>query len=299
MKILVSGASGLVGSALVPDLEKKGHEVYRLVRRLPKANERKIFWDPDCEEIEQEALEGFDAVIHLGGESIAEGRWTAAKKARIRESRVQSTDFLSRTLAALSRPPKTFACASATGFFGNRGDEELTENSPPGEGFLAEVCREWEAATAPAEEKGVRVLHLRFGVILSEKGGAFTKMLPPFKLGIGGKLGDGKQYVSWIALTDVVRAISYLLEKTEMVGAVNLVSPDPVTNEEWTRTLGEVLHRPTFFRMPAFAAKIAFGEMAEEALLASVKVVPQKLQESGFQFEHPELKETFESLLSS
>ena len=290
MKILVTGASGLVGSALIPYLTAKGHEVLRLVRSAPRAEAAEIRWDTE-KGIETPArLEGLDAVVHLAGENISEGRWTDEKKARIRDSRVKGTRTLSEALARLDDPPKILISASAIGFYGDRGEEVLNEQSAAGDDFLAEVCREWELATRPAATKGTRVVNLRFGVILSREGGALAKMLTPFKLGVGGRVGSGEQYMSWITLDDVVGAIYFALTNEALHGPVNIVAPQPVTNEQFTKTLGHVLSRPTLFPAPAFALRLAFGEMADALLLSSMRVEPLRLKESGYVFQYPELE---------
>lgn len=290
MKILVTGASGLVGTALSPALKAAGHEVYRLVRSAPNSAAGEISWDPEQGTIDAASLEGMDAVIHLAGENVSEGRWTDEKKRRIRESRSKGTRLLSETLAQLKKKPRTLLSASATGFYGDRGDEVLTEQSASGSDFLSEVCREWELATQPAAQSGIRVANLRFGVILTGKGGALKKMLTPFKLGVGGKLGSGEQYMSWIALEDAVGAILFALETESLRGPVNVVAPHPVTNLEFTKTLGGALSRPTIFSIPKFAARLAFGEVADALLLSSARVEPLRLKEAGFQFKYPELE---------
>src|SRR2546423_1811029 len=243
MKILVAGASGLVGSALIPSLESDGAEINRLVRSSPKANE--IEWHPNHGQIDATRLEGFDAIINLSGENIAEGRWTDEKKRKIHDSRVNGTHLLAEAIAKLTQRPRAFLCASATGFYGDRDDEMLDETSDSGDGFLADVCREWERATAPAAKAGVRVVNLRFGPILARESGMLGKMLTPFKMGMGGKVGSGKQYISWVAIEDVVGAMKLALADGSIHGPLNVVSPNPVRNEEFTRTLGEVLSRPT------------------------------------------------------
>jgi uncharacterized protein len=296
MKILISGATGLVGSALVPTLRARGDEVVSLVRATPKPGE--IEWHPNQDMIDSAALEGFDAVVHLAGESIAEGRWTDEKKRRIYDSRVKGTLLLSKTLAALSSKPRVFLCASATGFYGNRGNELLDEQSSAGDGFLSEVCRDWEKATEPAQQSGVRVVNLRFGPILAREGGMLGKMLTPFKLGMGGKVGSGKQYISWVAIDDVVAGMRLALDDDSVHGPLNIVAPNPVTNEEFTETLGKVLSRPTIFAMPEFAARLAFGEMADEMLLVSQRVAPKKLHDNGYAFKYPELEPAFRIYLA-
>ncbi len=297
MNILVSGSHGLVGSALVPFLTEGGHRVTRLVRAIPRAEKGEINWDPEAGKIDAASLEGLDAVVHLSGESIASGRWTAEKKARIRDSRTKGTRLLSESLAGLAKPPKVFVCASAVGYYGNRGAELLRETSPPGSDFVAEVCRAWEASTEPAGGKGIRLVNLRIGIVLSAAGGALAKMLPPFRMGVGGKIGDGKQYMSWIAIDDLVGIISHALRSDALAGPVNAVTPNPVTNAEFTRTLGRVLRRPTIFPMPAFAARLAFGEMADALLLASARVEPAKLLASGYGFRFQELEPALRHLL--
>ncbi len=296
MKILVAGAGGLVGSALVLSLESDGAEINRLVRSSPKANE--IEWHPNHGGIDATRLEGFDAIINLAGENIAEGRWTDEKKRKIRDSRVDGTHRLSEAIAKLATKPRVFLCASATGFYGDRDDEILDETSDSGGGFLANVCRDWEGATEPAAKAGVRVVNLRFGPILAREGGMLGKMLTPFKLGMGGKVGSGKQYISWVAIDDVIGAIKLALADESIHGPLNVVSPNPVTNEEFTKTLGEVLSRPTVMSIPAFAARLAFGEMADEMLLVSQRVAPKKLNEAGYQFKHPELESALRHYLA-
>ncbi len=295
MKIVVAGASGLVGSALVSKLKAEGAEVTRLVRSAAKSGE--IEWHPDRGSIDAPAMEGFDAVINLAGDGIADGRWTEEKKRRILDSRVNGTRLLSETMANLSRKPATFINASAVGFYGSRGDELVDEDSGPGEGFLASVCRQWESATAPAEQAGIRVVKLRLGVILTKDGGIMGSMLRPFKLGLGGKVGSGQQVISWIAMDDVVAAISFILHTESLRGPINAVAPQPVTNEEFTRTLGRVLSRPTFMAMPAFAARLAFGEMADEMMLSSTRVAGKVLNDAGFKFQYPELEGAVRAML--
>ena len=296
MKVLVSGSSGLIGSALVGAWANAGHEAVRLVRRGTGLDGAEVGWDPATGRIDAAALEGLDAVVHLAGESIA-GRWTPRKKSAIRGSRVDGTRLLCETLAGLDAPPDLLVCASAVGFYGNRGDERLTEESGPGDGFLADVCREWEAATRPAEERGIRVVSLRLGMVLSRRGGALAQMLLPFRLGLGGPVGSGRQWWSWIALDDVVAAVDHVLATPGLRGPVNLVSPEPVTNREFARALGRVLRRPAFLPMPAFAARLALGEMADAAILASVRATPLRLLESGFAFAHPSLEPALQHIL--
>lgn len=291
MNILVSGSTGLVGTALIPLLTTQGHEVVRLVRSKSKSPSKEmIHWNPEANYIDAAGLEGLDAVVHLAGENIAGARWSASQKARIRDSRVNGTRLLCETLSQLAKPPTTLVCASAIGFYGDRGDELITETSAPGTSFLCDVCREWEAAAEPARQKGIRVVHARFGIILSPAGGALAKMLFPFKMGVGGVIGTGRQYMSWITLDDAVGAIAHALTTPTLSGPVNVVAPHPVTNHEFTKTMGKVLGRPTILPMPAFAARLAFGEMANELLLGGANVKPVRLQESGYSFRFPELE---------
>src|SRR6185436_11114134 len=296
MKILVSGSHGLVGTALVKSLEAAGHEVFSLVRYAPHTK-TEIEWSPDRYSIALARIEGFDAVVSLAGESIAEGRWTEDKKRRIRESRVKGTKLLGDALANLTVPPKTFICASAIGYYGSSGDDILTEDSPAGDDFLAHVCSEWEQATALATEKGIRVVNTRFGVVLDTKGGALAKMLGPFRLGLGGKVGSGKQWMSWIALADVVEGIKFALAKDSLQGPVNFVAPNPVTNAEFTKTLGKALSRPTLFPIPAFGVRLLFGEMGEALLLGSQRVAPKRLMAEGYQFQYVQLDAALAKIL--
>ena len=297
MNVLVSGSSGLVGSALIPLLTTRGMVVRRLVRQRGERGGDDVFWDPQAGHIEREKLEGLDAVIHLAGENIAGGRWTQDQKRKIRESRVEGTRFLAETLAKLDRRPRALICASATGYYGNRGDELVDEDSSPGTGFLADVSQAWEQATEPARQAGIRVVNVRFGVILSAHGGALRKMLLPFRLGLGGRIGSGRQYLSWISIEDAIGAIYQALTDESLSGPVNVVSPEPVTNREFTRTLGKVLHRPTVFPLPAVAARVVMGEMADELLLASTRVRPKRLLAAGYSFRHPELETALRAVL--
>jgi hypothetical protein len=296
MQIVVSGASGLVGSALAPLLASAGHQVRRLVRGST-ATEADIRWDPLAGSIDRRALAGCDAVVHLAGENIAGRRWSMAQKQKIRVSRVESTKLLAAALVALSPRPSVWVSASAIGFYGDRGDEMLDEASPPGEGFLPDVCHQWEEATRPAADAGIRVVNVRFGVVLSPQGGALKTMLPPFRFGLGGRLGSGGQYMSWIALDDAVRAIQQALTVDSLHGPANLVAPQPATNAEFTKTLGRVLGRPTIFPMPAPIARLAFGEMADALLLSSARVRPTRLAQSGFTFAWPQLEGALQHML--
>ncbi len=298
MRVLVSGSHGLVGTALIKSLEAAGHEIFRLVRHAP-GSAPEIEWSPDRYSIAISLLEGFDAVVHLAGESIAEGRWNEERKQRIRESRVKGTKLLSDSLANLTRLPKTFISASAIGYYGDRGDEILTEESAPGSDFLADVCVEWEKVTELAAEKGIRVVNTRFGIILSQDGGALEKMLTPFRMGVGGRVGNGKQWMSWIALDDVVGALSFALANETLRGPVNFVAPEPMRNSEFTKTLGRVLSRPTLFPIPAFGVRLAFGEMADALLLSSQRVEPKKLIEARYQFRHSALDAAMRHVLAT
>ena len=292
-RILVTGVSGPIGTALMPLLRVSGYEIVRLVHGSASGPDQ-ITWNAD-RTLAPDSVSGFDAVIHLAGESIV-GRWTDAKKARIRDSRVIGTRALVAALLMAQRRPRTLISASAIGYYGSRGAEILREESSSGNDFLAGVCREWEAAGQAAAAAGIRTANTRFGVVLSAEGGALPKMLTPFRLGVGGRIGDGRQWWSWVSVRDVAGAIQHVL-KTDLSGPVNVVSPDPVTNAEFTRTLASVLSRPAVFPMPAFAARLAFGQMADELLLASQRVEPAKLQSSGYKFEHPDLREALEDIL--
>ena len=288
MNILVTGSAGLIGSALISYLSGNQHRIVRLVRHAQLGADE-IYWNPAGGILDPKDLEGLDAVVHLAGESIASGRWTKEKKRRIRESRLQGTQLLAQSLSRLFDPPKVLVSVSAVGYYGDRGDEPLDEESKPGTGFLAELCRQWEGATQAALMRGIRVVIPRVGLVLSAKGGALELMLPVFRLGIGGKIGTGRQYMSWIALEDLVGVINHLIQNKSIHGPVNAVSPNPATNREFTQSLARALSKPSVFALPAFAARIAFGKMANELLLASARVSPARLVESGFEFRFPEL----------
>ena len=297
MHVLITGSSGLVGRALTEFLAASGDRVRRLVRSKPQRDRDELHWDPQRGVLDVRALEGLDAVVHLAGENIAEGRWTAERKLRIRSSRVESTRLLAQAVARLERPPEVFVSASAIGYYGHRPNEILREDSHSGSGFLPSVCREWEAAVEPAERKGIRSVRLRFGMVLSANGGALARMVGPFCMGVGGTIGRGDQYVSWVALDDAVGAIHHALATEALAGPVNVVSPQSVTNRRFTKTLGRVLGRPTVVRMPAFAARLAFGQMADELLLASTRVEPARLLATGYAFGYPELEGALQHLL--
>lgn len=295
MKILVTGATGLIGTALIPVLKSEGHDVTRLVRRRPR-EASDIQWDPAAGTINSSGIEGFDAVIHLAGESIASGRWTHARKDRILRSRAEGTRLLAESLVRLQQPPRVLVSASAIGYYGNRGIETLSETSEPGPGFLSLVCRAWEAATKPALDKGIRVVNVRTGIVLSTRGGALRKMLLPFWLGVGGKVGNGEQYMSWISRTDLCRVFLHAVRTESLKGPVNAVAPSPVTNAVFTKALGAAMHRPTFLPLPAFAVRLIFGEMGDELLLASTRVIPARLVASGFFFKDREIGPTLERI---
>jgi uncharacterized protein (TIGR01777 family) len=295
--IAVSGASGLIGAAVVRDLTQKSHQATPLVRREARPGE--ISWDPAGGRLDPADLEGLDGVIHLAGEPVG-ARWTRGRKARIRDSRVRGTRLLSETLARLRRKPEVMISASAIGIYGNRGEEVLTETSPPGDGareFLVSVTQDWEAAADPARAAGIRVVHPRFGVVLSPRGGALKKLLPPFRLGLGGRLGNGSQWMSWISIDDAVGAILHLLATGRVHGPVNTTALEPLTNREFTDKVGQVLGRPTSFPVPAGALRLALGEMADATLLASTRVLPSRLLESGYRFQHPSLDSALRHML--
>jgi hypothetical protein len=296
MRILVTGSHGLIGSALVAALEREGHDVVRVVRG--PAGPGEVHWDPAAGELDLSGTDKIDAAVHLAGEGIAEKRWTSEQKRRIVDSRVASTDLLARSLAAAGHRPSVLVSGSAVGIYGDRGDVVIDEDSPAGAGFLAEVCRQWEAATAPASDAGIRVVHARSGIVLSPEGGALKRQLPLFKVGIGGRLGSGRQYQSWIALDDEVVAIMFALENESLSGPVNLTAPHPVTNAEFTKTLGAVLGRPTVVAAPKFGLSAVLGhELVSEMLLAGQRVMPMRLLGSGYTFRYPELEPALRSLL--
>jgi uncharacterized protein (TIGR01777 family) len=295
MRILVSGSTGFLGTSLVETLAGQGHAIARLVRpgtsRKVAAGERApaVPWDPLAGQFDAAGAEGAEALIHLAGASIAGGRWNAAHKELLRTSRVSATRHLIGALAKLQSPPRVIVAASAIGYYGNRGDETLTETSAPGNNFLAGLCREWEAETARGAEFGARVVNLRFGIILAAHGGALPRMALPFKLGAGGRLGDGRQWMSWLTLPEVISIIQFGLAQSGLAGPVNAVTPNPVRNEEFTRVLSKTLHRPALFPAPAFMLRLALGEMADALLLISQKVMPSKLADSGYAFLQPGL----------
>ena len=293
MKVLITGASGLIGKALQKSFAEKGYEML-LASRTEPTDARHILWSIEQGFADPEKLEGIDAVVHLAGESVSGLRWTDEKKKAIRDSRVLGTRNVVDAVSKLKHKPKVFVAASATGFYGERGDEEVTESSAIGNNFLAGVSREWEAESRRAEDAGIRTVLLRSGIVLSKDGGALATMLTPFRLGVGGVIGSGKQWMSWISLDDEIAVINFAIGNEILRGAVNAVSPNPVTNEEFTKTLGEILYRPTFLPLPEFAVSMVFGEMGDALLLASTKVIPKRLEDAGFEFKYPQLKSAIE-----
>jgi hypothetical protein len=289
-RILITGASGLIGSRLVAALRADGFAVAALVRREPRPGGEEIRWEPEGGQLDPAAVEGFDAVIHLAGENIAAGRWTPQRKQLILRSRMEGTDLLCRTLAILQRRPRVLVSASAVGYYGHRGDELVDESSPPGKGFLAEVSRQWEVSTQAAKDAGIRVVNLRLGMVLSAAGGALPRMLGPFKAGLGGVVGSGRQYVSWIAIDDLVGAVCFAIATEDLAGPVNAVSPGAVTNREFVATLARVLHRPAVVPLPAIAVRLMYGEMGQSLLLEGARVQPAKLLQGGFSFRYPDLE---------
>jgi len=297
MRVVVSGSSGLIGRSVVAALASRGDEITALVRRPAAAGEAQ--WDPMAGSIDTGALDGADGVVHLAGAGIGDKRWSASRRREIVSSRVEATTLLAESLAGLHRPPAVLVSASAVGFYGDRGDEVLTEESTGGTGFLAEVCRGWEDATTPARDAGIRVIRLRSGVVLSAQGGALARQLPLFRSGVGGRLGSGRQWLSWITLGDEVRAILHALDQPAVRGAVNATAPEPVTNRGFTRALGRTLHRPSFLAVPGFALRVALGpDLASEMVLAGQRVLPTQLTSTGFTFEQPRIESALAAVLS-
>ena len=295
MKVAITGSSGLIGTSLVSFLSEKSVTVSKILRENPKDDN--ISWKPEDGDWNSAFTGGVDGIVHLAGENIASGKWTRKKKEKIRNSRIEGTKRLCEHILKLPTPPSVLVCASAIGYYGNRGVEFLNEGSSRGSGFLPDVCLGWEEAAESVSKAGVRVVSVRFGIVLSKDGGALAKMMTPFKMGMGGKIGSGAQYMSWVAMDDVTGAIYHTLVTGSLKGPVNVTAPNPVTNKEFTNTLGEVLKRPAVVPMPAFAAKLAFGEMANDLLLASTKVAPKRLSDSGYEFQYPELENALRHIL--
>jgi uncharacterized protein (TIGR01777 family) len=289
LKIVISGSNGAIGSTLVSALKAGGHKITPLVRSKPNEHVSGAGWDPMTDRIDYDAIDGHDAVIHLAGKNLADKRWNEEFKKECYDSRILGTRTIAHALTKIENPPKVFLSASAVGYYGDQGDAELTEQSAPGQGYVANLCKDWEAESKVAERKGIRVVQMRIGAVLSSDG-AMQKMIGPFKKGLGGVIGSGKQYMPWISIDDTISAIMFLLNAEQISGPVNLVSPNPVTNREFTKTLGKVLSRPTFMKIPGFMLKMIFGEMAKEILLASAKVKPAVLQSNGFTFSYPDLE---------
>ncbi len=297
MDVAVTGSHGFVGSALVPALRRAGHRVVRLVRGQPKSADE-LGWDPEAGTVDAAGLEGIGGVVHLAGAGIGDKRWTDARKRLILDSRTKGTTLLARTLAQLARPPSVLVSASATGYYGDRGDEPLDEQSAPGNDFVAGVCVQWEAATAPAADAGIRVARTRSGIILGREGGVFPRMLLPFRLGLGGRMGSGRQYMSWISIDDEVGAILHALVQERVAGPVNLTGPRPVTNAEFTKTLGRVLHRPTAIPTPLLPLRALYGsELVQHLLVEGQRVLPKQLEQTGYEFAHPTLEEALRAVV--
>ena len=293
MKVLITGSTGLIGQELQKSFTEKGYELLLASRKEPTDNKH-VQWSIEQGFTDAEKLEGVDIVVHLAGENVSGLRWTDEKKKAIHDSRVLGTRNVVNAISKLKQKPKVFIAASAIGFYGERGEEEVTESSAAGDNFLAGVCKEWEAESRRAEDAGIRTVLLRTGIVLSKDGGALSAMLLPFKLGVGGVVGSGKQWMSWISMDDEIAVINLAIENENMRGAVNAVSPNPVTNHDFTKTLGEVLYRPTFLPLPEFAVSMIFGEMGDALLLASTKVIPKRLEDAGFEFKYPNLKEAIQ-----
>lgn len=296
MRILLSGSSGFIGSALKILLSAHHHEVVSLVRHASDLSYNSIYWDPTQGNLKKDDFEGFDAVIHLAGSSIAQLHWSKKVKDALFLSRCRDTWLLSQVLCRLYQPPKTLICASAVGIYGNRGSETLTETSSLGSGFIADLCKKWEASTQAIENRGTRVVHARFGIVLSQKGGILPKLQTVFRFGLGAKLGSGHQYISWISLEDLLDILLYCLTNENLMGPINCTSPNPVTQKEFANTLAKALHRPRLFSVPAFFLKMLFGEMAREVLLSGQKVIPEKLLQLGYTFRYPDLLSAFKQL---
>lgn len=299
MRVLISGATGLIGTALTTRLETVEMEVKHLTRQnVEEGDEKRIHWHPGSGTLDSEQIEGFRTVVHLAGENIAAEKWTEDKKRHIMDSRVTSTTLLCRVLANLKEKPRMLICASAIGYYGDRGEEELTEASEPGTGFLSEVCQAWEHAVKPAVDAGIKVVNLRIGMVLTSHGGALQRMLPPFRLGLGGPLGSGEQWMSWIALDDLTEVFLHCMNNRRMTGVFNAVSPNPVQNRDFALALGAALGKTAKTHMPAFAIKLALGEMGKELVLASTRVKPERLEQSGFEWKHPEIGEALQACIN-